>query len=280
MEKISNDKTLRLLTYACMCTTLAIVLLNTGDTVCIISQVSRSLFCSVTIAPSLTIANVMASPSSSTTSPSDKCVNIRLDDSQRIYLTGSGQKGSIGPRGLPGKIGPKGEEGEQGLRGIVGPRGVKCSKGDDSGMTDLENRLAAAERLITELMAFRKNANCVYNTFSSCKAALDTGCSDDDVYYLKLPGVQTRFKVRQTDTCHAKTSILPFKQRRCFAGRLSFYPLDSCPVSPRPRRSRIVSSRWSETGVSPPTYVTNSCDQHTRACSCPRRILPLLVNAF
>ena len=140
-------------------------------------------------------------------SVADKCVNTRLDDSQRIYLTGSGQKGSIGPRGLPGKIGPKGEEGEQGLRGIVGPRGVKGSKGDDSGMTDLENRLAAAERLITELMAFRKNASCVVNTFSSCKAALDTGFSDDGVYYLKLPRVETRFKVRQTDTCHAKITL-------------------------------------------------------------------------
>ena len=61
----------------------------------------------------------MASPSSPPTSPSDKCVNIRLNDSQRIYLTGSGLKGSIGPRGLPGKIGPKGEEGEQGLYAVL-----------------------------------------------------------------------------------------------------------------------------------------------------------------
>ena len=190
-----------------MRTTLAIVLLNTGDTVYIMSQASHSLFCSVTIALSLTIANVMASPSSPPTSPSDKCVNIRLDDSQRIYLTGSGQKGSIWPRGLPGKIDPKGEEGEQGLRGIVGPRGVKGSKGDNSGMTDLENRLAAAERLIAELMAFRENASCVVNTFSSCKAALDTGCSDDGVYYLKLPGDQTHFTVRQTVTYHAKITL-------------------------------------------------------------------------
>ena len=141
--------------------------------------------------------------SSSSPSPLDKCVNIRLDDSQRIYLTGSGQKGSVGPRGLPGKIGPKGEKGEQGLRGIVGLRGVKGSKGDDSGITDLENRLAAAERLITELMEFRQNitetAGCLLTTFSSCKAALTTGCSNDGIYYLQPPGVQTRFTVRQTE---------------------------------------------------------------------------------
>ena len=31
--------------------------------------------------------------------------------------------------------------------------------------------------------------------------------------------------------------------------------LDSCPVSPRPRRSRIVSPRRSETGVSPWTHL-------------------------
>ena len=186
-----------------MRTTLAIVPLNTGGNVWIMSQVSHSLFCSVTIALSLTIANVMASPSSPTSSPSDKCVNIRLDDSQRVYLTGRGQKGSIGPRGLPGKIGPNGEKGEQGLRGIVGLRGLKGSKGDDSkgddsGITDLETRLAAAERFITELLAFRKDVleGCFVNTFNSCKAALDTGCSSDGVYYLQPPGVQTRFKVR------------------------------------------------------------------------------------
>ena len=181
-----------------MRTSLAIVPLNTGGNVWIMSQVLLSLFCSVTIVLSLTIANVMASPSSPTSSQSDKCVNIRLDDSQRVYLTGSGQKGSIGPRGLPGKIGPKGEKGEQGLRGIVGFTGLKGNKGDDSGITDLENRLAAAERLMTDLMAFMANATerCVVNTFSSCKAALDTGCSGDGVYYLQPPGVQTRFKVR------------------------------------------------------------------------------------
>ena len=172
---------------------------------CIMSQILFSLFCSVTIALSLTIANVMASPSSPPTSTSDKCVNIRLDDSQRIYLTGSRQKGSLGPRGLSGKIGPKGETGEQGLRGIVGPRGVKGSKGDDSGITDLKNRLAAAERLITEPKEFRQNitgtAGCLLCTFSSYKAALDTGCLGDGVYYLQPPGVQTRFKVRQTEIC-------------------------------------------------------------------------------
>ena len=183
-----------------MRTTLAIVRLDPGDTVWIMSQVSHSLFGSVLIALALTIANVKASPSSPPTSPSDKCVNIRLDDSQRVYLTGSGQKGSIGPRGLPGKIGPKGEKGKQGLSGIVGPRGVKGSKGDNSGITDLENRLAVAQQLITELMEFRQNITeswCLANTtFKSCKAALNTGCSGDGVYYLQPPGVKTRFKVR------------------------------------------------------------------------------------
>ena len=135
----------------------------------------------------------------SSLSPTDKCVNIRLDDSQRIYLTGSGQKGSIGTRGLPGKIGPKGDKGGQGLRGIVGPRGGKGSKGEDSGITDLENRLAVAEQLITELMAFKQNitenrciATSIYYT------GLETGCSNDGIYHLQPPGVQTRFQVRQT----------------------------------------------------------------------------------
>ena len=40
----------------------------------------------------------------------------------------------------------------------------------------------------------------------------------------------------------------------------SYSALDSCPVSPRPRRSRIDSSRRSETGVSSPINVTNSRD--------------------
>ena len=86
-------------------------------------------------------------------------------------------------------------------------------------MTDLENRLAAAERLITELMAFRKNASCIVNTFGSCKAALDTGCSDDGVCYLKLPRVETRFKVRQTETCHAKITL----QTKTALGRPSIH---------------------------------------------------------
>ena len=173
-----------------------------------LSLVSRSLFLTAmstsSVAGLLAIAFAVsclnAALSNSSPSLPDKCVNIRLDDSQRIYLAGSGQKGSIGPRGLPGKIGPKGEKGEQGLRGIVGLRGLKGSKGDDSGVTGLENRLAAAERFITELLAFRKSVlealGCFVNTFNSCKAAMDTGCSSDGVYYLKPPGVQTRFKVR------------------------------------------------------------------------------------
>ena len=198
LKKISSDE--KLVTHAMHAhTTLAIVRLNTGDTMWIMSQVLHFLFCSVTIALSLTIASVMASSISPPTAPSDKCVNIRLDDSQRIYLTGSGQKGSIGLRGLPGNIGPKGQKGGQGLRGIVGPRGVKGSKGDDSGITDLENRLAAAERFITELMEFRQNITerwCLSNTtFKSCKAALDIGCSSDGVYYLQPLGNQS-FKVR------------------------------------------------------------------------------------
>lgn len=146
---------------------------------------------SISITLSLAIANVMGSP---TRSP-DKCVNIRLDDSQRIYLTGSGQKGSSGPRGLPGKIGPKGEQGDRGLRGIVGPKGIK---GDSNGVRDLENRLAAAERLIAELVEFiHVNVTvirCRLFTFGSCKAALDTGCLGDGVYYLQPPGVQGPFQ--------------------------------------------------------------------------------------
>ena len=166
-----------------MRTALAIVPMNTGGTVWIMSQASHSHSCSIMITLSLTIANVMTSPSSPPTSPCDKCVNIRLGDSQRIYLTGSGQKGSIGARGLPGKISPNGGKGEQGLRGIVGFRELKGSKEDDNGITDLENRLAAAERFITELLAFRKSVleGCFVNTFNSCKAALDTGCSSDSV---------------------------------------------------------------------------------------------------
>ena len=139
--------------------------------------------------------------SNSLPSPQDKCVNIRLGDSQRIYLTDSGQQGPIGPRGLPGKIGPRGEKGEQGLRGIVGPRAEKGSKGDDNGFMDLKKRLTAAEQLITELMVFRQNitesGRCLFNTFKSCKAALDVGCSDDGIFRLKPSGVPTPFKVGQ-----------------------------------------------------------------------------------
>ena len=89
--------------------------------------------------------------------PQDKCVNFRLDDSQRVYFTGNGQKGSVGPRGLPGKEGPKGARGERGLPGTTGDRGEKGSKGDNSGIGPIQSRLTAAEQRISELIALTQN---------------------------------------------------------------------------------------------------------------------------
>lgn len=153
-----------------------------------------SLFCTVVIALTLTfLTTVVSEP---TPSPNDKCVSIRLDDSQRIYLTGSGQKGAVGTRGLPGKIGPKGDKGEKGFRGRVGPEGKKGSKGNDSGITELERRLVVAEQMIAELQnvtdLFRKP--CSATTFESCKAALENRCSANGVYYLKPATVSMPFR--------------------------------------------------------------------------------------
>jgi hypothetical protein len=155
-----------------------------------------SLFCTVVIALTLTfLTTVVSEP---TPSPNDKCVSIRLDDSQRIYLTGSGQKGAVGTRGLPGKIGPKGDKGEKGFRGRVGPEGKKGSKGNDSGITELERRLVVAEQMIAELQnvtdMFRKYCNTTI--FESCKDALENRCSANGVYYLKPATVSMPFRVR------------------------------------------------------------------------------------
>ena len=147
--------------------------------------------------------------------PQDKCVNIALDDSQRIYLTGGGQKGDTGPRGPPGKVGPRGYRGEQGVQGSVGPKGVKGSKGDDSGIDELTRRMTAAESLLkqfrniteslrvveSDLETFQRNNSeslCLSGTngLLSCKDALKKGCTSNGVYWLKPPGVQERFQVR------------------------------------------------------------------------------------
>ena len=132
--------------------------------------------------------------------PQDKCVNFRLDDSQRVYFTGNGQKGSVGPRGLPGKEGPRGVRGERGLPGTTGDRGGKGSKGDNSGIGPIQSRLTAAEQRISELIALTQNNSRRLNTLegASCKAALDAGLTTDGVYLLQPPGVKKPFQVSIT----------------------------------------------------------------------------------
>ena len=135
--------------------------------------------------------------------PQDKCVNFRLDDSQRVYFTGNGQKGSVGPRGLSGKEGPKGARGERGLSGTTADRGEKGSKGDNSGIGHIQSRLTAAEQRISELIALTQNNSRRINTLedhelkqTSCKAALDAGLATDGVYLLQPSGVKIPFRVR------------------------------------------------------------------------------------
>jgi hypothetical protein len=83
--------------------------------------------------------------------PESKCVNIKLDDSQRVYLSGSGEKGSVGPIGPPGKVGPRGETG---ISGPKGSKGEKGSKGDSNvlAIKMLQTRLTSAERIISNLL--------------------------------------------------------------------------------------------------------------------------------
>ena len=150
------------------------------------------------LATALTLACLKGRLSYSSPSPQDNCVNFRLDGSQRVYFTGSGEKGSIGPRGLPGKTGPRGDRGDRGVPGTVGTRGEKGSKGDSSGIGDLQSRLTAAEQRISHLMALIQNIS-VRNleSFASCKAVLDAGfAAADGVYLLQPPGVKTPFQVR------------------------------------------------------------------------------------
>ena len=109
--------------------------------------------------------------------PQDKCVNLRLDDSQRIYLTGGGEKGETGQQGPPGKVGPRGHTGKIGIIGSAGPKGEKDSKGDDSGIDELRQRLTTAENLIADLVTFRENITKKVERLSnyslSCKDALE-----------------------------------------------------------------------------------------------------------
>ena len=145
------------------------------------------------------VSSLNGTVSSSSRSTLDKCVrlDIRVVHSQKAYFNGVDQNRTTVP-----KVGPKGEKGERGLRGIVGPKGGKGSTGDDSGIKQLENRLAEAEQLITELMAFKGNitekGGCFFNIFKSCKAALEVGCSGDGIFHLQPKRGQSVFKVRQT----------------------------------------------------------------------------------
>ena len=150
------------------------------------------------LATALTLACLKARLSYSSPLPQDKCVNFKLDDSQRVYFTGSGEKGSIGPRGWPGKAGPRGERGDRGVPGVAGARGEKGSKGENSGMGDLQSRLTAVEQRISDLIALTQNIS-IRNLegFVSCKAALDAGfAATDGVYMLRPPGVTEPFRVR------------------------------------------------------------------------------------
>ena len=146
-------------------------------------------------ATALALACLKARSSYSSPSPQDKCVNFRLDDSQRVYFTGSGERGSIGPRGLPGKAGPRGEKGDRGVPGVVGGKG---SKGDDSGIGDIQIRLTAAEQHISDLTALiQKISIRNLEVFVSCKSVLGAGfAATDGVYRLQPPGVTEPFWVR------------------------------------------------------------------------------------
>ena len=152
------------------------------------------------LATALTLACLKARSSYSSPSPQDKCVNFRLDDSQRVYFTGSGEKGSMGPRGLPGKTGPRGVRGDRGVPGVPGVvqgKGEKGSKGDNSGIGDLQSRLAATEQRIAHLIALTQNISKRNLEVSlSCKAVLDAGFVTDGVYILRPPGVTEPFWVR------------------------------------------------------------------------------------
>ena len=146
------------------------------------------------LATALTLACLKARLSYSSPLPQDKCVNFKLDDSQRVYFTGSGEKGSIGPRGLSGKTGPRGDRGDRGVPGVVGAKGEKGTKGDNKG---IEDRLAATEQRISHLIALTQNiSKRNLEGFVSCKAVLDAGFVTDGVYMLRPPGVTEPFWVR------------------------------------------------------------------------------------
>ena len=83
----------------------------------------------------------------------------------------------------------------------------------------------------------------------------------------------------------AKYALFPgypgthYGEKRCCISGGRLVP-SLAPPSSFPDSLFSAERDWRKATVSPPIYVTNSCDQHTRACSCPRRILALLVNAF
>ena len=115
-------------------------------------SVTWGRFVSIALAGFLLAARMEMSLQSS--EPQNKRVNVSLDDSQRVCFSLSGQKGSTGPVGPPGKMGLKGRSGPRGISGSKGPRGKKGSKGDSSvsAITELQTRLAAAEKLISDLV--------------------------------------------------------------------------------------------------------------------------------
>jgi hypothetical protein len=75
-----------------------------------------------------------------TTADSEPESKFKLNDSQRVYLSGSGEKGSVGPIGPPGKVGPRGEKGSKSDSNVLA---IKM----------LQTRLTSAERIISSLTA-------------------------------------------------------------------------------------------------------------------------------
>jgi hypothetical protein len=82
-----------------------------------------------------------------------------LGDSQRLYLSGNGQKGSVGPTG------PSGKRGLKGISGYFGPKGEKGSRGDGSvsAIARLQTGLTAVERLISNMNTKRPAAHLYEN---------------------------------------------------------------------------------------------------------------------
>lgn len=150
---------------------------------------TRISFVSITLTWTVFTSRRLLSLSSSL--PDDKCVNFRLDDSQRIYFTGSGLNGAIGPRGLPGKTGPRGERGErgyQGLTGSSGSRGEKGEKGDTFELLSLTNRIQQLEAAVRSYQPFFARGRTRENPATSCRLLSPIG-AESGVYWLR-PGSQ------------------------------------------------------------------------------------------